>query len=136
MLKFYILKKKQPKEVGIQEWARFMGNAERRLRVTELVATLDDTFLETVFISTIFLGLNTGANDHPAFFETMVFGGVSNALCVRSATYEDALKNHEHVIDKVGQAHYKAKRLLNRELETIMPIHDQTLTIKVKEAIY
>ncbi len=134
-MKHYRLDGKKLVECSLMEWARSMDSPERIMRVTYLNVFLDDYRLADVRVSTVFLGINHGYGEKPLYFETMVFGGVSDSLCVRAPTYDDALANHEHVLNKVCQAHFKAKRLLTKELAVIMPTQEQTLTISKKEAI-
>lgn len=54
------------------------------------------------WVSTIFLGVNMGSDEHPRWFETMVFAtptaeeiGPTAILELRTETYQQALQAHE-----------------------------------------
>lgn len=63
-----------------------------------------------VKISTVFLSIDYtflfGSQGQPSLFETMIFGGEHNGKQIKhSATWEDAERVHEEIIQKYGLSH-------------------------------
>ena len=92
----YILKGHEPVQVfDILEWARWFETADRKVDRTELP--------DNVVVSTVFLGLNhnLGTKGLPILFETLVFGGPLDGEMIRSATWKDAIAEHEAMVKRV-----------------------------------
>lgn len=71
-------------------------NGDRRIALTEI---------ESVQISTVFLGLNHAWNDGPPMlFETMVFGGPLSDEQDRCSTYDEAEAMHERMCERVRRS--------------------------------
>lgn len=71
-------------------------NCNRRIALTEI---------ESVQISTVFLGLNHAWDDGPPMlFETMVFGGPLSEEQDRCSTYDEAEAMHERMCERVRRA--------------------------------
>ena len=67
----------------------------------------------TVFISTVFLGVNHSFDDGPPMlFETMVFGGKFDGKQTRCATWKQAEKMHDDMVNKVKK-YYSIKSQCN-----------------------
>lgn len=64
---------------------------------------LAHTQINDVTVSTVFLTIDHGhgMSGTPILFETMVFGGVHDQLCVRYATYYEAMEGHYHIVRQV-----------------------------------
>jgi hypothetical protein len=73
-------------------WADWFSSMDNRI--------VDQTSLcdGTVFVSTIFIGMNTCPFGVPMMFETMIFGGKHDLYQVKCATWDQALKLHEAAI--------------------------------------
>lgn len=54
-------------------------------------------------VSTVFLGYDHsyGETESPLLFETMVFDGDFDGYQMRYSTYEDALKGHQEILQKI-----------------------------------
>lgn len=71
-------------------------NCERRVALTEI---------ESVHVSTVFLGLNHARDDGPPMlFETMVFDGPLSDEQDRCSTYDEAEAMHERMCERVRQS--------------------------------
>ncbi len=71
----------------------------------EMTAETEPPAVEAVRVSTAFLGINhnfTGKGP-PVLFETMVFGGALDGDCNRTATWEEAEKQHLATLARVIQ---------------------------------
>lgn len=92
---YYILDKKhRPKEVTLSEWAEWTKNRDvRRVAVTEINSN--------IAVSTVFLIINHGSDDHPLWFESMVFGGPLDGECERYKTWEEAEAGHKIMVRRV-----------------------------------
>lgn len=90
----YILKDKKPVLVkDLLEWAIWMETESK---------IIEQTNIEDVFVSTIFLGLDCSFVDGVVIlFETMVFGGKMNHYKRRYQTYEEATEGHKKTCFKV-----------------------------------
>lgn len=71
----------------VDEWAKWFKAADRRLA---------ETYVGSVLISTVFLGLdhNSGSHGPPILWETMVFGGEHDGYGERYATAKEAQEGH------------------------------------------
>lgn len=71
----------------VMEWAKMWENG---------TLIVDQTRIDDVRISTVFLGLNHGWHDHgpPIVFETMIFGGAHDDYQERYATWDEAVAGH------------------------------------------
>ncbi len=88
----YILENGQPREEpDLIKWARWFGAADRKVA--------KNTVGEAK-VSTVFLGLDHGKNDAGGIllFETMVFGGKDDGMCLRYSTIEAARSGHGRVV--------------------------------------
>ena len=90
----YILKDKKPVLVDLMTWARQFDDANRIVEKTDI---------GTVFISTVFLGLdhNYGDEGPPILFETLVFGGALDGEMDRYATWDEAVVGHKEMVARV-----------------------------------
>jgi len=54
-------------------------------------------------VSTVFLGFDHGygETESPLLFETMVFDGDFDGYQMRYSTYEDAMKGHQEIVQKI-----------------------------------
>jgi len=95
----------------MQVWAK--KHEERRHVQDHLIAT----GVEHIRVSTVFLGIDHSptpffllpdpiaeADRKPLLFETTVFGGEYNGLQLRCCTYDEALAQHDIVLQKVKYA--------------------------------
>jgi len=59
---------------------------------------------EKVRVSTVFLNLNHNYSDQgpPVLFETMIFGGKHDSYQDRYTSYEDAMRGHYAVVDRLN----------------------------------
>lgn len=57
--------------------------------------------LGKVMVSTVFLGIDHGFRDRPEWFETLVFGGKYDGFMERCETWEQAVMQHERVVNLV-----------------------------------
>lgn len=73
---------------------------------------VDETFIGTVHVSTIFLGLAHGldSNDRPILFETMILGGSADGHQVRSCTWDEAVLAHAEAV-VIAKTHENATRM-------------------------
>lgn len=72
----------------LMEWARWMEDANRHVRVEKK---------GDVRVSTVFLGLDHSFDDGPPLlFETMIFGGPHDGFQERCSTWEEAEKQHQN----------------------------------------
>lgn len=98
MSDFYILEDKTPKSVSMMEWAMWVEQDplnHRRIAWDEI---------ETMQVSTVFLGMNHGYNGQVLLFETMVFGeGEMSDYQERYETYDEALEGHARIVAQVNQ---------------------------------
>lgn len=69
---------------------------EDRLKRIVKQDTVEQLNGESVFVSTVFLGMDTGMFDEPLrIFETMIFGGDHDQYQERYATWGEALLGHD-----------------------------------------
>ena len=73
----------------VPKWGRWFATADRQVARDEL---------DGVVVSTVFLGRES----EPLLFETMVFTeGKGSTWCERCATWDQALEQHQAVLDRV-----------------------------------
>lgn len=89
----YILKGHTPVlEPDLLKWAHWFETADRRVEYTRRYR---------VTVSTVFLGLDHSFDrGTPILFETMVFGGRHDGVCMRSRTWQEATLIHKDMCDK------------------------------------
>lgn len=79
--------------IEYQEWVKKHGT-------TVAESSFLDTGGEKIQVSTVFLGLDHSYNSTiPILWETMVFGGLLNQEQQRYASFQEALKGHNEVVD-------------------------------------
>ena len=86
----------------LYEWAYAFENCERQIALTNFHDP------EEVTVSTVFLGLDfsfTHYEGPPVVFETMVFGGKLDRYQERYCTWDQALRGHQEICDKVEWGH-------------------------------
>ena len=98
--KYWILKDKKVIEVNdVLEWGRFFKKTKERI-------VKQETLPSGYWVSTVFLGIdhNFELSGSPLLFETMVFsekeGKKDEVDMERYATYEEAEKGHEKMVNK------------------------------------
>ena len=93
MSSHYILDGRKAVPATLQQWAKWYESADRRVQQTRVGA---------VRVSTVFLGLDHSfGGDAPLLFETMVFGGPMDEECHRCTTWQQAVEQHEAVLEAV-----------------------------------
>ena len=110
MTELYVLRKNNvPRRVKSETaWAQWMY---RRCRLNPVakskgIVSLCGVPLGNVEVSTVFLGINHRFGEGPPLlFETMVFGGPMDQYCLRCSTYDEALIQHDLVIERVRLAY-------------------------------
>jgi hypothetical protein len=84
----------QGKEVipveNMEVWGKFFASDERILARDKI---------NNSEVSTVFLGMNHGTKAYPLWFETMVFVDGVGGDCNRYATYDEALKGHQDMVN-------------------------------------
>lgn len=118
----YILKGKIPVPCpDLRTWAKWFEEGDRR-RVREkfLAVTWLGFQIDTVHVSTIFLGVNHNWSGigPPTLFETMIFGGPQDGWQERCSTWEEAEAMHKEALGIARAARrvpfrYVLKRLWN-----------------------
>lgn len=80
-------------------WALWFESADRKVAVDHVGDSK---------ISTVFLGVDHawGANGPPQLFETMVFGGPMDMHQERCSTWDEAVRQHDRVLEQVRQNQY------------------------------
>jgi hypothetical protein len=95
----YILNGHEPvEEPDLMKWGAWMQKADRQVR---------DTFRDSVRVSTVFLGIDHNFWDWdgpPLLFETMVFINGSGDEMERYSTWDEALRGHENMVNKIFKA--------------------------------
>ena len=88
---YYILENRVPVRVGnIDEWFRLCTPTMKRV---------DETFINDVHISTVFLGMDHSfGGGTPVLFETMIFGGKLNDYQWRYTTWDEAIEGHQKAV--------------------------------------
>lgn len=95
MPKYYILKEKEVVPVAsVLQWAEWFETSDNERLVARTLLPGD------IRIQTDFIGIDYGNNDY--IFETLVFGGVLDGVTKRYATYMEAEKGHERMVNKVS----------------------------------
>lgn len=91
---YYILDGREGKKVDFLTWARWFGMADRQVVRTEIGKAV---------VSTVFLGINHRFLDNgpPLLFETMVFGGPFHEEMTRCSTWDEAVKMHEAMCQRI-----------------------------------
>jgi hypothetical protein len=107
-LQYYYLEGKEIKSTkDITEWAIHLDYDNK---------IVEQTTIQGVFISTVFLGIDHGwGSDVPILFETMVFGGKYNEYQWRYATWDEAYKGHHEVCAMVSEEGTRKKFRLPRK---------------------
>jgi len=60
--------------------------------------------IDTIFVSTVFLGLDHGWDGEiPLLWETMIFGGEHDQYQERYTSHEDALEGHQKALNLVNK---------------------------------
>ena len=99
-LGFYILKGHEPvPEPDTLKWAMWLNTADRRVSKDIVIKSGEDA----ITVSTVFLGLNHQYNpeEPPLLFETMIFGGKFDQDMWRYSTWDEAVKGHNKVAEKI-----------------------------------
>jgi len=87
----YILKDHQPVPIDPDLWWEWFKNPENRRVKQETV--------NGYWISTVFVGLNAGAEDPPLLFETEAFDRNGETVFrMKCATWDEALRQHEAAV--------------------------------------
>jgi hypothetical protein len=83
-----------------REYIDLIDNADKRQVAVTKIESHDVT------VSTVFLVINHNfvKGGKPILWETMVFGGKLEGYMDRYMSYEDAVKGHEEVVQKVKEA--------------------------------
>ena len=80
----------------LMEWAKWFEAGDRKV-AKDMIGDSE--------VSTVFLGLDHQWGDGPPMiFETMVFGGPLGQDQDRYSTWDDAIKGHKNMIEKVNKA--------------------------------
>jgi len=92
---FYRLEGKAPVKCGTgREWADWFEQAGEALIVAQ-----DE--IDGLFVLTVFTGIDQGGSDEPQLFETLSsIDGRSTGIAVRSATWEQAEREHRRIVFK------------------------------------
>lgn len=66
---------------------------------------LNQDYIDDVFISTVFLGLDHAwiPGGNPVLWETMIFGGEHDQYQERYTSYEDAVEGHQKALNLVNK---------------------------------
>ena len=68
-----------------------------------ITKTVAQDHIDTVFVSTVFLGLDhSWDSEIPVLWETMIFGGEHDQYQDRYTSYEDALEGHKVALNLVN----------------------------------
>ena len=97
--RYYILNlTDDPIQATLLEWGRWMDRADRVVAKNQTPKGVE--------ISTVFLGLNHALRDTdpPQIYETMIFGGSLSDWCARTATRDEALKEHHRAMELALEA--------------------------------
>lgn len=102
---YYILVDKIPQKATLFEWAEWFQNANR---------TVANDFVNRIYISTIFLGINQtySADRPPQLFETRIFGGEHDGYQELYSTYKGAEAGHRRAVKKVKDSVKRSSDLL------------------------
>ncbi len=96
-MNWYILKDKIPVKASMFEANDWMSDHKNKV--------VEQTEIGSVFISTVFLGLDHAwGGGEPVLFETMVFGGKFDGHQQRYCSYDAAEKAHKLMCDMVLNA--------------------------------
>ena len=104
----YILKGKEVvPAASLEEWAMYFEHGED-LKVKQ-------EHIGTVFISTVFIGLDASMSNPPRVFETMAFGQDDSEYIgpERSATWDEAVATHEAMATQIRNEQAKALPMKN-----------------------
>jgi hypothetical protein len=84
-----------PDLIAWAEWCYGEGSEERRrVALTQMT--------DEIIVSTVFLGTDHSfGHFSPLWFETMVFGADAEDNCLRCATWDEAVAQHEQVVAQV-----------------------------------
>lgn len=94
---YYILEGHDVKPCDLMTWARWLESANRKIDYTET---------KNGNVSTVCLGLNHQFDDGPPLlFETMVFRGTEDGDMERYSTYDQAIRGHKKMVDKIEKGH-------------------------------
>jgi hypothetical protein len=105
-MKTYILKDKVPvPELDMMVWSQWMGENDTRVKISQVN--------ESIEVSTVFLGIAHGFENSkiPILFESMVFSDDNHDnYCVRYATWDDAEKGHDNIVNLLNNEVDSAKK--------------------------
>lgn len=90
---FYRLNGHTPMPCTMEEFLEVLKD-DRRVAITPIGNGKDCT------VSTVFLGVDV--SDTPRLFETMVFGGPHDLECRRCSTWDEAIRQHFEMVNKLG----------------------------------
>ena len=92
---FYRLVDRKPVKCATgQEWADWFESAGEALIVGQ-----DE--IDSLFVLTVFVGVDQGGSDEPQLFETLSsIKGISTGAAIRSATWEQADRQHRKMVMK------------------------------------
>lgn len=91
---YYILKDKKPIEVNISKWVEWQDDFKKKIVKKENINDVE--------ISTVFLGVNHNFGEgEPILFETMIFGGKYDGEQERYCTWDEAIKGHEKIKERI-----------------------------------
>lgn len=90
----YILKEHEAvQEPSLLKWGSWFETADRIVAKDKI---------GDVLVSTVFLGLDHSfGSGPPLIFETMVFGGEHNEDMDRYSTWDEAVRGHNNILNKV-----------------------------------
>jgi len=79
----------------VLEWGEKFADFSKR-------QVADTSLLDTIRVSTVFIGIDHAWNDGPPLvFESMVFGGEDDGYMERYSTWEEAEKGHHNIVAKI-----------------------------------
>lgn len=90
----YVLDGKTPvPEPDLDKWGNWYQTANRHVQKDDL---------GSVWVSTVFLGLDHGWHDGPpVLFETMIFGGERDQETHRYCTWDEAEAGHKQILEEL-----------------------------------
>lgn len=96
---YWTLDGHKPVPCTLRQWGELYGRDQEDKR------RLASTYIDDVWISTVFLGIDHGwASNVPILFETMAFGGPIDQYQDRYATWDEAIAGHERMCEAVREA--------------------------------
>ncbi len=93
-MRYYILQNQKVVSVPTaKEFGEWVETADRVVSKSQV---------GDVEVSTVFLGIDHQFYDGPPLlFETMVFGGDLDQMCLRCSTWDEAVSQHETILSEV-----------------------------------